>query len=237
MQLKAIAIFLCSLLLAQPALAFEKFFAKYCAERKIPVELAIAVAKHESGMKPLCINVEGKDYLPASREEAEKIIRKSQKEDKSYDVGLMQINSQWVKRWKIDPVSLLEPETNIRLGVRLLAEEIERHGLNWRAIGKYHSPNPLRGMQYAGMVTRHLRGNPELKSKLANPRLVNPRIVNPRLAAAFMARHHRFRAFRSSYLMDSSVLPQANLQRAPMEWKHTADNEKPARRFRRLRQR
>lgn len=194
------------ILFAQNASAFDEIFARYCADNKVPKELAMAIARHESGMKPLCINVAGKDYQPQSREEAIKIIREAQARNKSYDVGLMQINSQWLKRWNLDPVDLLEPETNIRIGVQLLREEIERHGLNWRAIGKYHSPNPVRGSYYAGMVTRQIKGNPELKSRLGNPRL-HGALLPPRL-----------RHFKPLPPFSMGDLGQPHLQRSPIAW-------------------
>lgn len=43
-------------------------------------------------------------------------------------------------------------------GKWILAEEIGRHGLNWKAVGKYHSPDPERGRQYAWLVYRHYAG-------------------------------------------------------------------------------
>lgn len=211
MKIKFLILVLGAIFLSSPALAFDKYFTKYCKEGNVPVELAKAVARHESGLKPLCINVAGKDYQPKDRAEATRIIRTAQLADKSYDVGLMQINSQWVKQWKIDPVTLLDPETNIRLGVKLLREEIERNGLNWRAVGKYHSPNPLRGARYAGMVTQHIKGNAELKSKLSNPRLAG---------AMLLRRRMRMRDFKPLYTIDTSLIGQASSQRKPVNWKH-----------------
>lgn len=199
-------IIICVVLFAQDVCAFDEIFAKYCADNKVPKELAMAIGRHESGMKPFCLNVAGKDYQPGTREEAVKIIREAQAANKSYDVGIMQINSQWLKRWNLDPVELLDPETNIRIGVQLLREEIERHGLNWRAIGKYHSPNPIRGSYYAGMVTRQIKGNPELKSKLSNPRLLGP-ILPPRL-----------RHFKPLPPFSMGDLGQPHLQRNPIAW-------------------
>ncbi len=136
---------------AAPAQAFDKYFSTHCKTAGVPKALAVAVARQESSLNPLCINVAGTDVTPKNREEAIVIIQKAEKAKKSYDVGLMQINSQWTRAWKIDPVSLLDPDTNIRLGVKILRKEIDRHGLNWQAVGKYHSPNPLRGRNYAWM--------------------------------------------------------------------------------------
>ena len=144
----------------------ENLFAGPCARMGIPQELALAIARQESGLYPLAVNVAGKSYHPASREEAEKIIRMAQAEEKSFDVGIMQINSQWHRKLNIDPVSLLDPETNIRLGLYILDQEIKRHGFNWLAVGKYHSPNPERGRLYAWRVFRRLEGGGCLEKSL-----------------------------------------------------------------------
>lgn len=209
--MKIIPFLFCAALLAQPAQAFEKIIAKHCAGTKVPPALAIAVAKQESGLKPLCINVEGKDYFPATREDAVKIVKEAEKGKKSYDVGLMQINSQWTRQWKMDPVRLLDPETNIRLGIRLLHEEIGRHGLNWQAVGKYHSPNPVRGMQYAGMVSRRIKGNAELKSALANPRLRGQLLMKG-----------GFKNFGPLKPIFTGSLGQDHDQRCPIGWSNIA---------------
>ena len=73
-------------------------------------------------------------------------------------VGMMQVNNWWMERFAIDPFSLLDPATNERWGKWILAEEISRHGLSWKAVGKYHSPDPERGRQYAWLVYRHYAG-------------------------------------------------------------------------------
>lgn len=221
MYFKIMACLACTLLFAQPAAAFEKIFAKYCKNSKAPLELALAVAKQESGMKPLCINVQGRDHFPATHAEAEAIIRKAVAENKSFDVGLMQINSQWLKRFNVDPVDLLEPETNIRIGVQLLHEEIERHGLNWRAVGGYHSPNPLRGHYYAGMVSRKIKGNPELKSKLSNPRM----------GMSLFDRRYRLAQIRALSQISRGDIGQSHAQRAPVEWLRMPQDPAAMRRF------
>lgn len=100
----------------------------------------------------------GKSYYPATREEAERLIREAIAAGKSFDVGRMQINSWWMNRFGIDPVSLLDPDVNEAWGKRILAEEIARHGLNWQAVGKYHSPDSERGRQYAWRIYHHYAG-------------------------------------------------------------------------------
>ena len=70
----------------------------------------------------------------------------------------MQINNWWMNRFGIDPVSLLDPDVNEAWGKRILAEEIARHGLNWQAVGKYHSPDSERCRQYAWRIYHHYAG-------------------------------------------------------------------------------
>jgi len=120
--------------------------------------LVKAIARQESGLNPLAVNVAGKSYYPATREEAERIIREAIAAGKSFDVGKMQINSWWMERFAIDPFSLLDPDVNEAWGKWILAEEIARYGLSWQAVGKYHSPDPERGRQYAWLVYRHYAG-------------------------------------------------------------------------------
>ena len=133
-----LAVLLC---LNMPALAAEP-----------PAQLMEAIARQESGLNPLAVNIAGKSYYPATRKEAEQLIQKALAAGQSFAVGKFQINSWWMERLAIDPVSLLDPDTNERWGKWILAEEIARHGLNWKAIGKYHSPDPERARRYAWLV-------------------------------------------------------------------------------------
>jgi len=123
-----------------------------------PPALVKAIARQESGLNPLAVNVAGKSYYPATREEAEQIIREAMAAGKPFDVGKMQINNWWIERFTINPFFLLDPDVNEAWGKWILAEEIARHGLNWQAVGKYHSPGQERGRQYAWHVYRHYAG-------------------------------------------------------------------------------
>lgn len=201
--MKIFTLFLFFILLSSPALAFEKLFQTHCKTYGVPREIAIAIARQESGLNPLCVNVAGEDFWPETRAEAEAIIRKAQEKDLSYDVGLMQINSQWIKQWKLDPAALLTPDTNIRYGLRILKSEILRHGLNWRAIASYHSPNPEKGRRYALMVCKRMKGSPEIRAMLANPRLGGGSLMFKR-----KFRNSHFRA-----TADASLLEKMKRQR------------------------
>jgi soluble lytic murein transglycosylase-like protein len=122
-----------------------------------PPGLMDAIARQESDMNPLAVNVVSKDYYPTTREEAIQIIRQAQAQaaGKSYDVGLHQINRYWIDKYSIPPESLLDPEINRQWATAILEDEITRHGLNWKAIGKYHSPEKERGRRYAWLIYRH----------------------------------------------------------------------------------
>ena len=128
------------------------------AEPITPSKLVEAIARQESGLNPLAVNVAGKSFYPATREEAENIIREAQAAGKSYDVGLMQINSWWIDRYDIPAENLLDPVFNAEWGKKILTGEISRNGLNWQAVGKYHSPDQERGRRYAWLVYYHYAG-------------------------------------------------------------------------------
>lgn len=92
--------------------------------------------------------------------------------DGSYDYGVMQINSRWLPR--LEPAGytaavLIDQEcANVVAGTWILANELKRAGAwghrqpepraFWRAVGAYHSRDPIRNREYAEQVwQRYLR--------------------------------------------------------------------------------
>lgn len=139
---------------------FEPLFDAPCARYQVPKILALAIAKQESGYHPWILNISGKDIRPKSKNESLRYAQLALRSGRSFDVGIMQINSYWIKKhgWPLEQV--LDPATNVRIGVWILAQEIRRHGLNWKAVAYYHTPlhkNPVRGRAYALSVVGHVK--------------------------------------------------------------------------------
>lgn len=127
-----------------------------CARYGVPVSLALAIARHESGEKPWAVNIAGRSYSPSSKDAALSLIAKAGN-GKSYDIGFMQVNVQWLRKLNISPAVAIEPVNNAWLGVWILAHAIREHGLTWKAVGAYHSPTPARQQRYAMAINRQYR--------------------------------------------------------------------------------
>jgi soluble lytic murein transglycosylase-like protein len=59
----------------------------------------------------------------------------------SYDIGLMQINSDWLPvlgQYGITEATLFDPCTNLKVGAWILANNAKKYGWNWNAIGAYN---------------------------------------------------------------------------------------------------
>jgi soluble lytic murein transglycosylase-like protein len=128
-------------------------FAASASEFGLSETLLMAIAQVESGLNPWAVNVAGRSYACLSREEALAVARAGQ----SFDVGLMQINRWWLKKYGLSLEAVLEPAANIRFGSWILKQELERWGDLRRAVGAYHSPQPRRAEAYAGRVLAALQ--------------------------------------------------------------------------------
>lgn len=97
-----------------------------------------AIAKTESSLNPAAIN---------------------RNKNGSYDIGLMQINSSWfpiLRKYGVDEKQLLDACTSIHVGAWILAQNMQRLGNSWEAVGAYNSSNPSIRLKYASKVYKNI---------------------------------------------------------------------------------
>ena len=143
-----------------PDAGLRGLFVEQAIQADINPLLIMAISKHESNYHPWALNIAGKSYKPGSKREALDLIRKAMDAGRSFDIGLMQINNWWLRRLKLTPEQVIEPQNNILVGAMILRQEVQKYGLTWRAIAAYHTPpdkNPGRGKAYARNVLSHLK--------------------------------------------------------------------------------
>jgi len=98
---------------------FDSFFKESSKKYKIPFILLKAIA------------------LTENTTYNKKVIRKNKNKTKDY--GLMQINTIWLKEFKLSEKEILKPWINIDTSARILYSLINKYGYNWDTIGRYHS--------------------------------------------------------------------------------------------------
>lgn len=136
---------------------YHSLFDYPCRKFGIPKAVALAIARQESDGNPLVINIRGKDVYPRSVDEAVAIAEACEARQLSYDVGLMQINSYWIRKYRIPLRMLFNLKNNIYMGVFIMHQNVKRLGFNWRGIAAYHSMTPWRNEDYQRRIRRHLR--------------------------------------------------------------------------------
>lgn len=123
-----------------------------------PRLLGAIVRVENGGWNPIAISVnrQGRGYPLEARSysEAVQVVTDLWKRNDNFDVGLGQVNTVNMERFRIHPVALLEPCTNLRYAARILRESIDRHGYNWTAIERYNGINPM----YSWKVLKELQG-------------------------------------------------------------------------------
>jgi len=125
-----------------------------------------AIIEVESAGNPLAIldNATGKSYKPKDRAQAVQIAGDLLAQGHSLDMGLMQINSQHLKKRNIDYRQLFDPCLNIRAGTTILAEFYRLHTRNnpqdspdlilLKSLSSYNTGTQYRGRKYVSKILR-----------------------------------------------------------------------------------
>lgn len=109
---------------ARGSAEMETCFATVGQASGVSPALLRAIARVESSLNPKALNAS------------------HQTRTGSYDIGLMQINSRWLKKlgvYGITETALYDACTSIEVGAWILSDLFKRHGLNWEAVGAYNA--------------------------------------------------------------------------------------------------
>lgn len=76
----------------------------------------------------------------------------------TFDIGLMQINSRWIKRLGLDPAKLIsDPCYNAHVGAKILKDCFTKYGDSWEAVGCYHAVSHDERASYARDIYKRLK--------------------------------------------------------------------------------
>ena len=113
----------------------------------------------ESGGNPWALHVgigRGYAFYPRTAGEARRFLAVSLALTTNVDIGLMQVNwrtwGETAQGLGLDPYDLLDPQTNLWMGCRILAQALSGRGSFEARLGRYHSRRPERGRRYAQRV-------------------------------------------------------------------------------------
>ena len=119
---------------------YDIYFKKASEIYKIPKEVLMAIAFTENeSLKPNAIR---------------------HNKNKTEDIGLMQINTLWIKEFQYIGLSkqkLLDVENNIYVASLILSNLIKKYGYSLSTIAKYHSKNIEKCKSWLNRFQRHLK--------------------------------------------------------------------------------
>lgn len=139
----------------------NRCFNEAAARYNIPPALLVAIAKVESGFRPWVMNINHngqsvKVINPKTYEEAVYYLTYLHQNGYNYDVGIGQINVANIRRFGINPVSLLDPCNNLMVSAYILRENINRYGFTWDAIWRYNGRRDYAYKVYKALVSMGL---------------------------------------------------------------------------------
>ncbi len=142
----------------------ERALLKRCAPEVSPVTMAALVAQ-ESGGDPYALDDDSTHivYHSVSYAAAARLAAQLIGAGHSVDLGLAQVNSNWLPALHLTAAELLEPCENLRAGSLILLRAWRAAGVGprakrlARALAIYHSghPSSFAGRQYAAETYRH----------------------------------------------------------------------------------
>lgn len=154
-----------------------------------------AIALHESNMNPKANNTENFDD--------------------SEDIGIMQVNSWWLnnslQQYGIDREKLWSPCLNIHIGAWILAQEVQKHGHGWKAVGYYNARTGWKRERYIGWIQASLRRVYDAYG-ISSPNTIDP--VSP-----ITVLPTRKAEFRSREKWDRAVSPRKSQERKTVSTK------------------
>ncbi len=126
------------------AFCFEEAGKKY----GINPGLLQSIAKVESGLNAKAVNVN---------------------KNGSTDLGVMQVNSAWIEKLKLNRKELLsDPCYNVMTGAGILKGCIDKWGYTWQAVGCYNATSNDKKIGYSWKIYRVLKKEGLRKRKAAN---------------------------------------------------------------------
>jgi soluble lytic murein transglycosylase-like protein len=118
----------------------------------IDKNILLSIAKVESNHNPYALNINGEGIQFRTVSDALFAISTFDRMTNA-DIGIMQVNLRWFRKYKIPYKMGYNPCFNIHLGAYILAYELynAKGDIN-AAIGKYHSPSKERQTKYTARV-------------------------------------------------------------------------------------
>lgn len=128
-----------SLLLLAPTASNAACFDVAASRYGMPSVLLQAISRVESAGNPHALN---------------------RNKDGSFDIGHMQINSRWLPKlshFGISRDQLWDPCTNTLVGAWILAQNVQRIGYSWNAVGAYNAASPEKRDRYARKISEAMK--------------------------------------------------------------------------------
>lgn len=138
-------------------------FKKGSEESGIHPTVFYGIAMNESQWNgrpwPWTLNVAGRSYYFKDRETACKAAEfLLSKKFTLFDIGLMQVNWKWNGHRFKNPWEALDPDTNISAAADIVLENFRVTKSLAKAIGAYHSKDPVRAGPYVNRFSKHFYG-------------------------------------------------------------------------------